>query len=717
MCLFLNLVLLVLAVCFTEAQTSRREQAPIAECPGRSVPQVRAGASDFEIAMIFHYVSWSSEAKQAKTLYDGLAHYYHEYAFFGAVDCWHFQCNCSSTHVPNPGVVGAGGYPDKWPTLIVRYNQRNILQYSGEWNFEDLARFMNYLIEPVDRVHTSLELAGLRKHSDAVVLALLDSADSLAYKRYIAAAICWLEFDPERNIRFALNFGKSAKSMLKGEDVTLPQLVVIDSRNGVHTFNTSSSDWRALGIVRWVRHTLKSLVFFSNGYGTPTTIALKARYTPVLAMGVRMHQSHQSAMPMVMVKEMASELKKQTDSCDSYWAKDDSHANVDSLLQMPAELYEKTSEDREQRGKQCYRAWQLNAATLANYYRINKYLNYVWLHYTHQNHLELSAGRGTESQSLLALHRRNLCLAHSNHGSPAMKIGIANMVTKYSQLIWKNSGEDFPKNRSLGVVIFDSIKYGDYLQQLGIQQHQHHHPHERDASAVQVFILDMAEEALHVMPQDRPFSYVALKDFIRQFYAKTLPKVYKNALPPPDTAFHRYFNRQMLLQALQRPNATNVVFMYRPDCALSAVLSQAFLQVSALLTSPSVNFIRFDSQANDLPWEFSMPLCPSLLVFPEARPTESVVFPNYVRIDVKNVFAFVIAQLDPEQQLRSVLASCRRRMKHVRSCLDFARSLVLKHVGQYLKYWEIYEHERDQILSHLKEFNDMHLAIDRSIRL
>ncbi|KAI8040339.1 hypothetical protein M5D96_006279 [Drosophila gunungcola] len=112
-----------------------------------------------------------------------------------------------------------------------------------------------------------------------------------------------------------------------------------------------------------------------------------------------------------------------------------------------------------------------------------------------------------------------------------------------------------------------------------------------------------------------------------------------------------------------------------------------------------------------------MPISPSLIVFPQAKPTESVMFPTDVRIDVQSVFAFVIAQLEPEQQVRSVLASCRRRMRNVRSCLDFARNLVLQHVSQYLKFWEIYERERDAILSHLKEFNDLHMSIESSIGL
>ncbi|KAH8380214.1 hypothetical protein KR009_009497 [Drosophila setifemur] len=699
-----SLVLLVGCFCGQLGATpaSAEGHTPISECPERSVPQIRAEAAEFEISLIFYYVSWASEARQARLVFNGLAHYYQEYAYFGAIDCWHLQCNCSRTLMPAPGVVGAGGYPDKWPTLIVRYGQRQMLQYQGAWNFEDLARFVNYLVQPIDLAHSSQELGTIRKHSDAVVLGLLNSPDDREYKRYLAAAVRWLELDPERNIRFTINFGSSAKRMLKVPETALPQLVVIDSRNGVHTFNSSTSEWKTMDILRWVRHTLKNTSLFSNGYGTPATIAMKARHVPVLAMAVRMNQHHHSsAMPLVMGEEMAQTQRKQSEGCAEYWSRQEEQRTEElpsvSLLQMPRELWEETGPQ----ASHCYPAWGRNRAILANYYRINRYLNHLWTLSTHQTEM-------SNMPHLLALHSRNLCLAHSQHGTPAMKIGIAKMVTKYGQLIWQHSAENAAHNRSLAVVLFDSVRYRDYLHQLGIQQ-QH--------QQVQVFIVDAAEESLYAMPQQHQFSYVALKDFIRQFYARTLPRIHRNAAPSNDSAFSRTYNRQMLLQALQRANATHVVFMHRPDCALSAVLSQAFLQVSALLSSQEVQFVRFDGQANDLPWELAMSVTPSLIVFPRTKPTESVVFPRDVRIDVQSVFAFVIAQLEPEQQLRSVLTSCRRRVRNVRSCLDFARNLVLQHVSQYLKYWEIYRREREAILSHLKEFNELHMSIESSIRL
>ncbi|EDW69214.1 thioredoxin domain-containing protein 11 [Drosophila virilis] len=683
-------------------------QSEIIECPTYSVPQVRAeveGSGD--MSLMFYYVSWSSDARQARLVYDGVAHYYKEYASFGAIDCWHLQCNCSRTHRQLPGMAVNGGYPDKWPTLMVNYGRQVKLQYQGAWHFEDLTRFMNNLIQPIDRVHSTAELGALWSISDAVVLAVLDSADGPTYRRFVATAIQWLEFDPERNVRFAVAFGRQAKKMLRVEGLSLPQLVVIDNRHGLHSYNKSDV-WQPMEILHWVRPKVNPLQ--AAGYGTPAKIAIKARHTPVLAMAIRMHRQHS----LFTSDDL---LRKENVDCDHYWKQelqDGSEAHKWALFQISPELYE-VPKPQEQTAKNCYRAFQLNRATLANYYHINGFLNYLWSQHTHEGHSE------AEARQLLALRTRNRCLAHTHaqQGTPAGKIGIAKLVAKYGQLMWMHSAEHHIQNSSLAVVLFDGNKHRDFLHQIGIDQFQLNH--KRDASTVQVFIVDAAKEALHVMPQHQTFTYLALKEFMKQFYARQLPRVQRNTIlttvPSQDASYIQVYNRQLLLLALQHSNATNVVLIQRPDCALSAVMSQELMQVAAMLRSPELSFIRFDSQANDLPWELTMPASPALLVFPQSRPTESVVFPIDIRVDTANIMSFILAQLEPEQQLRLVLASCRRRIRHARSCLDFAGKLVLQHISQYLKYWEIYVKERDQILSHLKQFNEMHIAIESSIKL
>ncbi|XP_023173308.2 uncharacterized protein LOC111601101 [Drosophila hydei] len=685
----------------------------MSECPTYNVPLMRSELeAASEISLMFYYVSWSSDARQARLVYDGVAHYYKDYASFGVVDCWHLQCNCSRTHRQLPGMAINGGYPDKWPTLMVNYGRKLKLQYQGAWHFEDLTRFMNNLIQPIDRVHTTSELGALWRISDAVVLALLESANSQAYRRFLATAIHWLEFDPERNVRFAVTFGQRAKEMLKVEQILLPQLVLIDNRHGLHSYNKSNI-WLPMEILHWIRPKVNPLQ--TAGYGTPAKIAIKARHMPVLAMSIRMHHQH-TAMPLVMGEDA---LRGENIDCEKYSqedALDDLETRYRSLMQMPLHMYEGANTSN-QLTKNCYQALQLSEATLANYYSINVYLNYLWSHHSHENELE------SKTRQLLALHTRNRCLAHthSQQGTPALKIGIAKVVAKYSLLMWQHSPEQLSQNRSLAVVLFDGTKYRDFLQQLGVDQIYPNGNHRRDSSAVQVFIVDAAAEALYVMPQHQPFSYQALTEFIKQFYARQLPRIQRNYVPKTvtsrDASYIQTYNRQLLLQALQRANATNVVLIHRPDCALSAVMSQELMQVAAMLRSPEVNFIRFNSQANDLPWELTMSVTPALLVFPQSRPTESAIFPTDVRVDTANIMSFILAQLEPEQQLRLVLASCRRRMRHARSCLDFAGKLVLQHVSQYLRYWEIFVTERDLILSHLKQFNDMHIAIESSIRL
>ncbi|ALC43771.1 CG13671 [Drosophila busckii] len=672
-------------------------QGNIIECPGRSVRQVRAEVdTSAEISLVFYYVSWSSEARQARLVYDGVAHYFKDYASFGAIDCWHLQCNCSHTHPQIPGIAANGGYPDLWPTLMVKYGQKVHLrlQYQGAWLFEDLTRFMNNLIQPIDRMHSAVELNKLWAAADAVVLGLFNSANEQVFKRFMATSVHWLEYDPDRNVRFAVAFGSTANQILKRKPKTLPQLVYIDNRHAVHIYNESRT-WLPTEIMNWLQHRVNPLL--TMGYGTPSKLTLKARHTPVLAMGIRMHHQHQT--PSVMGVDLQ---RKEHADCDQ---QDTEHVKL-SLLQMPKELYKAGLLPTN-----CASVWQLNAAVFINYYRINAYLNYLWSQQVHESQL------ATEADQLLTMHRRNRCLAqtHTKQGTPSSKIRIAKLISAYGQVMLRHSTE---QNQTLAVALFDSFKYRDFLNQLGIDQHPHA-LHKRDSAGVHVFIVDVDSEAVYVMPQ-HPFSTLALKDFIKQYYAGQLSPVQKNALlpaiPATEGAFMSNYNRHLLLEALQHSNATNVVLIYRTDCPLSAVLSQVLMQVAALLRSPELNFIRFEARSNDLPWELTMDYTPNLFVFPQSSPTESVLFPIDIRVDMANVMSFILAQLEPELQLRLVLASCRRSLRHARSCLDFARGLVMQHIGQYLKYWETYVSERDSILKHLKQFNELHTAIESSFR-
>lgn len=115
-----------------------------------------------------------------------------------------------------------------------------------------------------------------------------------------------------------------------------------------------------------------------------------------------------------------------------------------------------------------------------------------------------------------------------------------------------------------------------------------------------------------------------------------------------------------------------------------------------------------------------MPFLPALLVFPENRFSESRLFPSHLKPDIRNVFGFILSQLTADQQVRLVLAVCQSGTLptgHSQSCWQFAKTILMQHIGKHLQYWQMFEAERSLIFERLRAFKDMSLDIQRNLRL
>lgn len=123
-------------------------------------------------------------------------------------------------------------------------------------------------------------------------------------------------------------------------------------------------------------------------------------------------------------------------------------------------------------------------------------------------------------------------------------------------------------------------------------------------------------------------------------------------------------------------NRTVVVNFYSTQCAFCSILSNHLLTVSRLLRQqPALEFVRIDGDRNELGWEFTMDVFPSLIIFPNGRKSESRIFPHTLKVNVPNVVEFVLANLTPAERLHANFLLCGAVNKASMSdCL-----LMLKH--------------------------------------
>ncbi|XP_036347369.1 uncharacterized protein LOC118756731, partial [Rhagoletis pomonella] len=252
----------------------------LAECPGKDVNEIRKQAEQYELSFLFYHVTWSTDSQAARLVYEHIAQAYEYRIFFGVIDCYHLACNCSKTY---PLSLGSGA-PSKWPTLVIRYSNRIVLQYNGEWTLEAVQRFIDFIFIPVERLNSRLELKRLTMQRDAVVLGVFGNGSQLEFRKFVSAGIKWLETDPVSSFRFAAAIGPAAKDILHRANDTqqrLPQVLLITSKGVVEM---PPSEWNVSNIVVWLQTEFARSLNVLYGYNSPKSLTMLLHLSPVLTV-------------------------------------------------------------------------------------------------------------------------------------------------------------------------------------------------------------------------------------------------------------------------------------------------------------------------------------------------------------------------------------------------------------------------------------------------
>lgn len=120
-------------------------------------------------------------------------------------------------------------------------------------------------------------------------------------------------------------------------------------------------------------------------------------------------------------------------------------------------------------------------------------------------------------------------------------------------------------------------------------------------------------------------------------------------------------NSEINLNLIAHPNQTVFVLFHSLQCAMCAPMSHSLLLVADLLAElrASVDFVRIDSDRNDLPWHYTVDRLPALIVFPpDASAAESRIYPLGLAATVPNVLAFVLANVERPLRLHGMVLVC-----------------------------------------------------------
>ncbi|CAD7002795.1 unnamed protein product [Ceratitis capitata] len=623
-------------------------------CPGKDVNEIRQEAEKFELSFLFYHASWNDDSRTALKVYDQIAVDYQKHIYFATIDCYHLACNCSKTHSFSLG----SGAPNKWPTLIVHYGHRIPVQYNGEWNVKSLHRFIENLFYPVERVQTKEELKKLNMERDAVVLGAFDFESQLEYRKFVSAGVKWLEIDPKGSFRFAAVFGKAADLGLNEVNNTneKSQLLFISNKG----MNEPPIKWNVSNIVLWLKNEFVRSVSNLYEYNSPKSIPVLLRSSPVLIL-VGSDYFYEYMKTLTNPEISANKL------CSTQYLNQDIAQHHD--LEYVKETLEKIDLLNP---NSCYEKEFISHWNLRYYYSLNSFLTRFIHNITHNPNHEIN--------SELMIEKLKSCFRNDQFDSPSRKM----LAAKYLKNFVDNNWLDFKseQNVSLSVVLLDEDKHFDFLQSLGVKSTSAH-------KSVTMIIADKMQESIFL--SQTAFTYEALKHFVRSYYNNNLTayttasklKIYSQLTQ--NKIFIENINSEFFLKKIERSNLTTIVLLYSPHCMFSTLFSQSLVQLAALLDDSSgIQIIRINTLYDELPWAFKIENTPTLIVFPRSRPADTRIFPRHLKSDVRNIFSFTLAQMEPVEQLKALLSFCRSRKLYsqgMRKCLQYIRTLADQHIS------------------------------------
>lgn len=669
------LTILVFTLSLTTAQ----------KCPGTSVAELRKNINNHEISLVFYHSAWSIKSNTAKVLFDELAQVYGQIFQFISVDCWHLQCNCSKTFET---AIGSGS-PKQWPTLIIHYGKQKIV-YSGEWERDALVRYISSLMQPLEKIDTAQELKQLKEASDAIVLGLFENANSVDYHKFVVASLKWLETDPERSFRFAITIGNASinNTFALPENATLPYIRLISDKNETSVFNTARK-WQSKDLIQWTQNELKRCYYRVHGYSSPQRLIMRLKKQPTLAIFVNNFN-------------FFKDIKyKYENPYGNACKRSHRSAFTPAVEEINRHLFNSA--------KKCFQM----ITNLQTYYEKNELCKILDLYYKHSN------PNHADIYGLLQLQRLQKCQESKFQPSPQQVIAASKHIQRSINKLYVEADKHLRPNRTLSVLILSALRHGDFLDTLNI-------PAQHLSNSISI-IADVQQENIYIMPQ--PHSFKNLQHFVKEYLTQNL-----HAHRKISSAFYASLHNSPQKQQLQQVNAhqfmqfinskhintTIVALFYTPKCAFCGMLSQTLLQVQNLLSQCNdIQFIRLNTDTNDLPWHFSMHESPTLLVFPKGQTSASRAYPLHMQSNVRNILSFILAQLKPMDQVRTAVRSCHglaSNAQHLKSCLDFSKSLIMKHIGEYLRLWQIYEKERNGILEQLRYFKNLDWSIQQAFK-
>ncbi|KAL4713233.1 hypothetical protein ACJJTC_013163 [Scirpophaga incertulas] len=687
------------------------EQSVVTDWYRGELSSALAAINNNEISFVMYYAPWDAESQFVRGEFEKSAVVLGDRVHFAAINCWHPGSECRLQHSKIPA----------WPILIAYTVRNRGIVYKGPMDAQSMVKFLQLIMQPLERVSTTEDLVTLLSICDVVAVGYTPLSDtSRFYNIWYYVALKALEFDTIGEICFATVTSENFAAELGVEKIPNARIMRWNDTLDYVTSDTVRP-WNETALLQWV------LESFSQPVARVIPMWKKAfsfeRYVdgnPILILFTPLNPLYEQLPAYSLLREVAMEYYNcnANKNESSHWI-----SKLIKLQQVQRLMYQKKNIK-----KDCQDNNFLKSSH--NSYRVKKDIisnnnKYPWNNNTQKSKKSgmldflfkksISATEAHENfneesdlwTTLAMLHQCDTNImppiksiygiydqCEKNDESGTIKqsfttdidyetsmllseedpLSTDNLVQAKAKLSCKLF--EFANKLSPPVIpakiqfeTVDSVRNHHFAESLGIDVTK-----KKDMTAI--VILDSKQETQYILAEE--YNAKSIRDFIYNFTYKNLKRSLRTHV---DDALHTHYfesdsstrssvnstivevidlTTKTFRKMVRTPGDIVIVAVCGGSCTAST--SRALVESARLLSGCGLHVrpARLDALRHDLPWHYTAHYYPTILVFPADRSheAESKPYPASERITSSGLVALALRSLGPSLHLRVRLELC-----------------------------------------------------------
>ncbi|XP_075035897.1 thioredoxin domain-containing protein 11 [Mixophyes fleayi] len=651
---------------------------------------------DSEITLYFLYAPWCSQSIAARIEIEQVANKLADQVLFVAVNCWWHQGRCRKQR--------SFFY---FPVINLYHKSFGPIEYKGPLTAGYIEKFIRRVMSPISYIASVERLKDFLSSYEPGVLGFFEfnaSPQPPGYLTFFSSALHSLQKDYIETIKFGII---TARKLAREISLTNPGSVYLHRNlNSSLVYPDKEMNFTAANICKWALDNCETVVPWLRPHGGKSLLLNnELKKGPALLLFFPFNPLAEKQPLLDEVMDIALKYNGCSESSTKYILQEqDSGLHLDSVLMKSSSFIAEASKPFPCCNTVVLPQWHLlsrvhNVCELC----VNQTREITLSRLPHCNFLDIAAAldsfylkeqfflnfmsTGRECNNFLSSYSpyyhytaccqtvsRGLIASTSNQENvPFALSSLGKVPSETSPHIVPHIEEEKRQvtpsyhftndpitglrcrtNKTLNMYLLDSNLSWLYAERLGASG--------SDQEKIFAAIIDLKEEVHYIIDQSQPLIRPTLEAFIQNF-SKVYSPLQRHLVSDP--AFSK--SKHQFITEVTSRTFHHIVLDSRKDvlllfyttwCGFCATLNHVFIRLAHLLATDSLIVARINVAQNDLPWEFMVDHVPTIMLFPQNRKENSVMYPEDQQITVPNLLKFILKYATRPSTAADPPASC-----------------------------------------------------------